>query len=154
MSFSHSTSFGSSKPLQPVEKHLYPSFNAQTPVTPSPSIQQKPPPRPASVPLSFGGGLPRSTSTPLLSQAFQQNHTTEQPQQPGTFSPSPQPPLTTYDLAGNSPSVKPPLQWGQQLGGQGLTRSHSQQFMPQGMGNPLGERRYLPSHLRVFPPSE
>jgi hypothetical protein len=26
--------------------------------------------------------------------------------------------------------------------------------MPQGMGNPLGERRYLPSHLRVLPPSE
>ena len=69
--------------------------------------------------------------------------------------------MTTFDLSGNSPFSKqgppPPLQWGQQglggaaLGGHGLTRSHSQQFMPQTMGNPLGERRYLPSHLRVCP---
>jgi hypothetical protein len=154
MSFSRSTSFGSSTPLQPAAKPLYPSFNVQTPTTPSPSLQQKPPPRPASVPLSFGGGLSHSASTPSLSQASQHNQATEQPQQPfpsSAFSPSPQPPLTTYDLAGNSPFSKPPPQWGQQLGGQGLTRSHSQQFMPQGMGNPLGERRYLPSHLRVLP---
>jgi hypothetical protein len=62
--------------------------------------------------------------------------------------------LTTSDLSGNSPFAKPPPQWGQQplggtgMGGHGLSRSHSQQFMPQ---NPLGERRFLPSHLRVCP---
>ena len=43
-------------------------------------------------------------------------------------------------------------QWGLgQGGGQTLTRSHSQQFMPLNQ-NPLGERRYLPSHLRVLAP--
>ena len=167
MSFNRGTSFGSSTPLQPPAQSIYPSFNLQTPATPSPStatlsqpLQQKPPPRPASVPLSFGGGLSHSASTPSLSQSFQN----QGPNQPGgpanqfapSFSPAPQPPLTTYDLGGNSPFSKgPSLQWGQQIGGgapmggQGLTRSHSQQFMPQTMGNPLGERRYLPSHLRV-----
>ena len=161
MSFSRGSSFGGSTPLQqPPARPLYPSLNPQTPATPSPStLQQKPPPRPASVPLSFGGGLSHSASTPLLSQAFQSQNPEQQSFPSRTFSPAPQTPLTTFDLSGNSPFSKqgppPPLHWGQQglgganLGGHGLTRSHSQQFMPQALGNPLGERRYLPSHLRV-----
>ena len=186
MSFSRG-SFTTSTPVQqPSRSSLYPSLNLQTPATPTPSnppsqqqqqqqqyqpLQQKPPPRPASVPLSFGGGLSHSASTPSLSQAFQNNVPTAQQQQDpfsGTqqpFSPAPQPPLTTFDLSGSSPFVaKQGLQWGGgagQLGGHGLTRSHSQQFMPQplggggaaGGGNPLvGERRYLPSHLRSYSP--
>ena len=151
MSFSRGTLIGSSTPLQqPPSRPLYPSLNPQTPSTPTPSntkqqpLQQKPPPRPASVPLSFGGSLSHSASTPSLSQNFQaqdQNF----PSQP--FSPVPQAPLTTYDLS-NSPFQKAPMQWGAPLGGHGLQRSHSQQFMPQPM-NPMGERRYIPSHLRV-----
>ena len=158
---------GSTTPAQPAIRPLYPSFNLQTPATPTPStatgnsgsqpLQSKPPPRPASVPLSFGG-LSHSASTPSLSQTLnqapqqQQNQPLSQGfssigQQP--FSPAPQPPLTTYDLS-NSPFQKPQGQWGMgQIGGQTLTRSHSQQFMPLHQ-NPLGERRYLPSHLRVF----
>ena len=168
---------GSTTPSQPSIRPLYPSFNLQTPATPTPSKpfkpngQQKtlkPPQRPASVPLSFGG-LSHSASTPSLSQAFQsqapQQQQQSQPQTQGfgglgqqqqqqqPFSPAPQPPLTTYDLS-NSPFQKPQQQpsWGGQLGGQTLTRSHSQQFMPLNQ-NPLGERRYLPSHLRVPVPS-
>jgi hypothetical protein len=168
MSFNLGSSFGSSTPLQPPTRPLYPSLNVETPATPTPSnnqlLQQRPPPRPASVPLSFGGGLSHSASTPSLSQAYQnrnpndpQGQTNQSFSSQQTFSPAPQPPLTTFDLSGNSPFSKqpPPLQWGGQLGGQplgghGLTRSHSQQFMPQPIGNPLGERRYIPSHLRVI----
>jgi hypothetical protein len=162
MSFSRGSSFGSSTPAQPAPKPLYPSFNLQTPATPTPSfLQQKPPQRPASVPLSFGQGLSHSASSPSLSQTFLNQNQNQGPelqsmpqQYSQSFSPSQQPPLTTYDLGGNSPYGQP--QWGQQqlggmgIGGHGLMRSHSQQFMPQSMGNPLGERRYLPSHLRVI----
>jgi hypothetical protein len=158
---------GSTTPAQPAIRPLYPSFNLQTPATPTPNattgnpgpqtLQSKPPPRPASVPLSFGG-LSHSASTPSLSQTLNQapqQQLNPQPQgfsslgqQP--FSPAPQPPLTTYDLS-NSPFQKPQqAQWGMgQIGGHTLTRSHSQQFMPLNQ-NPLGERRYLPSHLRVL----
>src|SRR5271169_4831394 len=155
MSFNRGTStLTTSTPLQnPPSRSLYPSLNPQTPATPTPSnnnpqqqhppfqpLQQKPPPRPASVPLSFGGGLSHSASTPSLSQAFQTLPPTQQqqepfstPQQQQPFSPAPQPPLTAFDLSGNSPfAPKQGLQWGGgQLGGHGLTRSHSQQFMPQ-----------------------
>src|SRR5271169_1000692 len=121
MSFSRGSTFATSTPVQqPPYRSLYPSLNLQTPVTPKPSnppsqhlqptLQQKPPPRPASVPLSFGGGLSHSASTPSLSQAFQ-NHVPPQQQQQQQapfstqqpFSPAPQPPLTTFDLSGNSP---------------------------------------------------
>ena len=162
MSFSRGT-YTTSTPVQPPpSRGLYPSLNVQTPVTPTPSnppsqqqapLQQKPPPRPASVPLSFGGGLSHSASAPTLSQAFQNAPSQQQP-----FSPAPQPPLTTFDLSGNSSfAAQQGLQWGGgQLGGHGLTRSHSQQFIPQPLGgaaaNPLGERRYLPSHLRPYSP--
>src|SRR5271170_1077969 len=118
MSFSRGSTFATSTPVQqPPSRSLYPSLNLQTPVTPTPSnppsqhlqptLQQKPPPRPASVPLSFGGGLSHSASTPSLSQAFQHVPTQQQqepfgvPQQP--FSPAPQTPMTTFDLSGNSP---------------------------------------------------
>ena len=170
MSFNRGSSFGSSAtPLNRPANPLYPSLSSQTPATPSPSLQplQNPPPRPASVPLSFGGNLSHSASTPLLAQTFQtqdpnsqllQNPNSLNPQSQQTFSnqpfsPAPQPPMTTYDLgSGSAMFNKPAQQWGQPLGGLGLTRSHSQQFMPQQpMGNPLGERRYLPSHLRVLP---
>ena len=168
MSFNRGSSLGSSTPLQPPpSRSLYPSLNLQTPDTPSPAtnqpVQQKPPPRTTTVPLSFGGGLSHSASTPSLSQSFQNQDPTQKGHQqqqqnfaPQTFSPSPQPPLTSFDLSGGSPFSKPsPLQWGQQMGGppiggHGLIRSHSQQFMPQPIGNPVGERRYLPSHLRVY----
>lgn len=151
MSFNRGPLLGSSTPQQPQSRPLYPSFNLQTPATPTPSnptqpLQQKPPQRPASVPLGFGGGLSHSTSTPSLSTTFQ----TQDQQQPfprQTFSPAPQPPLTTFDLS--SPFQKQPPVWGAPLGGHGLQRSHSQQFMPQPMGSLPGERRYLRSHLRV-----
>ena len=160
MSFGRSSTFTTSTPVQnPPSRSLYPSLNLQTPATPTPSnppsqhqqpLQQKPPPRPASVPLSFGGGLSHSASTPALSQTFQNNipaqqqqHQQQDPfgaQQP--FSPAPQPPLTTFDLGGNTPfAAKQGLQWGGgggQLGGHGLTRSHSQQFMPQPLGGAAG----------------
>lgn len=165
MSFSRGPTFGSSTPLQPPPtRPLYPSLNPQTPATPTPSIsqplQQKPPPRPASVPLSFGGGLSHSASTPSLTQSFQTGDATQANQQSSfgsqPFSPAPQPPLTTYDLGGNPVFSKAsPVPWGGQqyggLGGHGLVRSHSQQFPPPPIGTPpLGERRYLPSHLRVL----
>src|SRR5215471_11027474 len=101
MSFSRGSSLGSSTPLQqPPARPLYPSLNPQTPATPSPStLQQKPPPRPASVPLSFGAGLSHSASTPSLSQAFQTQNLEQQTFPSQTFSPAPQTPLTTFDLS-------------------------------------------------------
>jgi hypothetical protein len=159
MSFNTGPSLGASTPFQQSKNPLlYPSLNSQTPSTPGPTGQgppfsQNPPPRPASVPLTFGGGVSHSSSTPSF-PGFQDQSSSLQSQQTSqsfsqSFSPAPQTPLTTYDLGRNSPFTKQSLPWGQTaLGGHSLTRSHSQQFMP--IGNPLGERRYLPSHLRVF----
>jgi len=183
MSFARGSGLaGTSTPQQPPPQHpsLYPSLAPQTPATPTPSsaqqqhpsflLAQKPPPRPASAPLSFGS-LSHSTSAPSLSSAFQNDPLTntgsnqfggssfaaQHPTSGSGFpSPAPQPPLTTFDLSGNSlfqnkPSPSGPG-WGGgggggALGGHSLTRSHSQQLLPQ--ANPLAERRYLPSHLRV-----
>jgi hypothetical protein len=177
MSFARGSGLpGTSTPQQPPNAQrpsLYPSLVQQTPATPTPSSQQQPsflhpnpPQRPASVPLSFGS-LSHSASTPSLSSAygndpvntgsgaFGGSFATQPGQQAGFGSPAPQPPLTTFDLSGNSPFQKaaPGMGWGGGLGGHSLTRSHSQQFMPQPMTqNPLAERRYLPSHLRVRTP--
>jgi hypothetical protein len=178
MSFARGSGLaGTSTPQQPPNPHrpsLYPSLVQQTPATPTPASQQQPsflqqpPQRPASVPLSFGS-LSHSASTPSFSVygndpatsgtgAFGGSFATQpgqQQQNSGFGSPAPQPPLTTFDLSGNSPFQKPApgMGWGGGLGGHSLTRSHSQQFMPQQMTqNPLAERRYLPSHLRVSTP--
>jgi hypothetical protein len=173
MSFARGSGLaGTSTPQQPPNTQrpsLYPSLVQQTPATPTPTSQQpsflNPPQRPASVPLSFGS-LSHSASTPSLSTAYGNDPVASgtgafggsfatqpgQQQSSGFGSPAPQPPLTTFDLSANSPFQKPApgMGWGGGLGGHSLTRSHSQQFMPQPMNhNPLAERRYLPSHLRV-----
>ena len=116
MSFNRGPSLGSSTPLQPSNSIVIPLIkhadSRDSDAASNQPLQQKPPPRPASVPLSFGGGLSHSASTPSLSQTFQnqnpndpQGQTNQSfPSQP--FSPAPQPPMTTYDLSGSSPFSK------------------------------------------------